>query len=385
MKKFFVKKTLLTLAATLMPVRFCFVQNFLHFPATLFLPFDSRPAYAYFQTAMNTLDIRPEKPWLAPLAGYSDLPFRMLCRTYGAAVTNTEMVSAKGLCYFNRGTTSLLQTHPDDEPLVLQLFGADLEAYSPAMDETLEMGFSYFDLNAGCPVRKVTKSGAGSRLLETPDLLYSIAEVMVHKAGPGRVGVKTRLGWEKGDDVFIDVAKRLEDMGVAWLTLHPRYGKQLFAGNAYWDRLGELKQAVSMPIVASGDLFTAEAAIRCLEQTGVDAVMFARGAMFDPAIFSRFNTLLRGETPPVRDGAQLAGIVQQHIRHTRDLDGSDRAFRKLRSFIPRYAKGLRDIRNLRSELTACTTWEELENVTARIAEMEPVDPQCFNPAEIIPL
>lgn len=334
---------------------------------------------------MHTLDIRPEKPWLAPLAGYSDLPFRMLCRSFGAAVTTTEMVSAKGLCYFNRGTTSLLQTHPDDNPLILQLFGADVSAYESAMEKTLEMGFRFFDLNAGCPVRKVAKSGAGSRLLEDPDQLYRIVEVMVRKAGPGRVGVKTRLGWEKGEDVFLEVGRRLEDMGVAWLTLHPRYGKQLFSGSADWSRLAELKQAVSIPVVGSGDIFTAEDGARCLRETGIDAVMFARGAMFDPSIFDHFLALLRGETPPARDGARLAAIVRQHIRLTRQLDPTERAFRKLRSFIPRYAKGLRDIRLLRSELAACQTWEELELAAVRIKDMQPADPGQINPAEIIPL
>ncbi|MGE4291927.1 MAG: tRNA dihydrouridine synthase [Desulfovibrio sp.] len=333
---------------------------------------------------MNTLDIRPDKPWLAPLAGYSDLPFRMLCRGYGAAVTNTEMVSAKGLCYFNRGTTDLLRTHPDDDPLVLQLFGAEPESYERAMDESLEKGFRFFDLNAGCPVRKVAKSGAGSRLLADPDRLCRIAETMVRWAGPGRVGVKTRLGWEKGDDVFIELGRRLEDLGVAWLTLHPRYGRQLFSGSADWTRLAELKRAVSIPVVGSGDLYTAEDGVRCLRETGIDAIMFARGALFDPAIFERFHALLRGDPPPARTGEHLGEIVQRHIRLTRDLDGSERAFRKLRSFIPRYAKGLRDIRFLRSELAACETWEALELAAARIREMLPADPGRFDPSEIIP-
>ncbi|SKA74617.1 tRNA-dihydrouridine synthase B [Paucidesulfovibrio gracilis DSM 16080] len=333
---------------------------------------------------MNTLPIRPEIPWLAPLAGYSDLPFRMLCRAHGAGVTNTEMVSAKGLCYFNRGTSSLLNTHPEDAPLVVQLFGADPDSYHQAMDKTLEMGFRFFDLNAGCPVRKVTKSGSGSRLLENPDRLYAIAEIMVNKAGPGAVGVKTRLGWEKGVDTFLDVAKRLEDIGVAWLTLHPRYGKQLFSGQADWSRLAEVKQAVSIPIVGSGDLYTAEAGVRCLRETGIDAVMFARGAMFDPAIFERFHALMRGEESPPRDGEHLARIVRMHIQYTREFDGSDRSFRKLRSFIPRYAKGLRDIRSLRNELISCETWEALESAASRIREMQPADPLGFDPADVIP-
>jgi tRNA-dihydrouridine synthase B len=357
---------------------------FFAFQSKIISAFDSGTGCAYFQTAMNKLDIRPENPWLAPLAGYSDLPFRMLCRGYGAAVTNTEMVSAKGLFYMNRGTTNLLDTHPDDEPLVLQLFGAEPEIFEAAMDKVLEMGFRFFDLNAGCPVRKVAKSGSGSRLLEDPDRLCALAEVMVRKAGPGRVGVKTRLGWERGLDVFMDVGRRLEDLGVAWLTLHPRYGKQMFMGDADWPRLAELKRAVSIPVVGSGDIYTAEDGVRCMRETGIDAVMFARGAMFDPAVFERFHALLRGEEPPARTGAHLGAIVNKHIHLTRDLDGTERAFRKLRSFIPRYAKGLRDIRILRSELATCETWEALESAAARIADMVPAAPGHFDPSEIIP-
>ena len=192
--------------------------------------------------AMNTLPIRPELPWLAPLAGYSDLPFRMLCRELGAAVTCTEMVSAKGLNYFNKGTSSLLATQPSDTPLVLQLFGAEPDTFAQAMDKLLEKGFCFFDLNAGCPVRKVTKTGSGSRLLEDVDLLCALAKVMVERAGPGSVGVKTRLGWEKGDEIYLDVARRLEDLGVAWITLHPRYGRQMFTGNANWAASGTTQE-----------------------------------------------------------------------------------------------------------------------------------------------
>ncbi|MEF2145174.1 MAG: tRNA-dihydrouridine synthase family protein [Desulfovibrionaceae bacterium] len=333
--------------------------------------------------AMNTLPIRPELPWLAPLAGYSDLPFRMLCRELGAAVTCTEMVSAKGLNYFNKGTSSLLATQPSDTPLVLQLFGAEPDIFAQAMDKLLEKGFCFFDLNAGCPVRKVTKTGSGSRLLEDVDLLCALAKVMVERAGPGSVGVKTRLGWEKGDEIYLDVARRLEDLGVAWITLHPRYGRQMFTGNANWAHLARLKKAVSIPVVGSGDLYSAEDGKRCLDETGIDAVMFARGALYDPTIFQRFTALMRGKTPPERDGATLSDIVCRHIRYTRKYEGSERSFRKVRSFIPRYAKGLRDIRSLRQELGLCNTWEELEKTAARIAEMVPSTPPPFDPAEFL--
>ncbi|MGE4506977.1 MAG: tRNA dihydrouridine synthase, partial [Desulfovibrionaceae bacterium] len=237
----------------------------------------------------------------------------------------------------------------------------------------MELGFTRFDLNAGCPVRKVTKTGAGARLLEAPDRLVAIAREMVRRAGPGNVGVKTRLGWNMGEDVFLDVARRLEGEGVAWLTLHPRYGRQMFAGKADWTRLAELKAAVSLPVIASGDLFTAQDGVACIAASGVDGVMYARGALYDPAIFARHAALMRGEPLAERTGGELAATVREHIRLTRELMGDPRSFRHIRSLIPRYAKGLRDIRTLRQRLLACKDWDELLEEAGGIAELEPVD------------
>ncbi len=298
---------------------------------------------------MNTFNITPDSPWLAPLAGYSDLPFRLLSKQYGCAVGCSEMVSVKGLAFKNAGTRRLLATCPEDDPMVLQLFGSEAQFFEPVMDKLLGMGYRNYDLNAGCPVRKVLKSGSGVKLMEDLDKLTNLASIMVRKAAEhpngGRVGVKFRLGFNKGEDVYIDLAKRLEDIGVDWVTLHPRYGKQMFAGTADWDKLTKLKQSVSIPVVGSGDLFTAEDAHRCIEQTGIDAIMFARGALYDPSIFARFIALRKGEPLPVRDGKFLARVVREHIRLTKEDEGDGRSFRKIRSIIPRYAKGLRGIRS----------------------------------------
>lgn len=326
---------------------------------------------------MNAFSITPSEPWLAPLAGYSDLPFRLLCQQYGCAVTNSEMVSVKGLHFKSSGTVRLLQTCPEDSPMILQLFGSEPELFGPVMEQLVDQGFRNFDLNAGCPVRKVLKSGSGCGLMRDLDLLVSIAKVMVEKASAhpegGRVGVKFRLGFENGDDRFLDLARRLEDIGVDWVTMHPRYGKQMFSGNADWTRLKELKDAVSIPVVGSGDLYTAHDGVRCLEQTGIDAIMFARGAMFDPAIFNRFRDAFAGRPVTPMDGEQLTEIVREHIRLTREHEGTERSLRKIRSIIPRYAKGLEGIRAFRNALVACEDWEELDRVVRTIKDMRPAE------------
>lgn len=326
---------------------------------------------------MSTFTITPDSPWLAPLAGYSDLPFRLLSKKYGCGVCCSEMVSVKGMAFKNHGTRRLIATCPEDDPMVLQLFGSEAEYFEPVMEKLVGMGYRNYDLNSGCPVRKVLKSGSGVKLMEDPDKLINLVTIMVKKAAEhpegGRVGVKFRLGFNKGEDIYIEIGKRLQDVGVDWVTLHPRYGKQMFAGTADWSKLKLLKEALDIPVVGSGDLFTAEDGHRCIEETGIDAVMFARGALYDPSIFARFVALRNGKELPARDGKALAEIVREHIHLTRKYEGDSRSFRKIRSIIPRYAKGLKGIRALRASLLECEDWVALEEAAATIAGMEAAD------------
>jgi tRNA-dihydrouridine synthase B len=333
-------------------------------------PFDCQGRKTYLPLAMhNTLPFAPNAPWLAPLAGYSDLSFRMLCRSFGAACAVTEMVSAKGLVYGGHGTTRLLTTAEGDAPLVVQLFGAEPSIFERAMPQLLERGFTHFDLNCGCSVRKVNKSGSGSALMARPENLLKVAEVMLRAAGPHRVGVKMRLGIQQGEENFIELGQRLADLGAGWLTLHPRTARQLFGGRANWSAIGQLARAVDIPVLASGDLFTAEDAARCLAETGCAGVMFARGALTDPFIFQRLRDLLAGRESAPRTPESLAATTALHIRLARNLDGTPRALRALRAFLPRYAKGFSGIRALRQALLQCSTWEELEATAAGIATL----------------
>lgn len=311
----------------------------------------------------------PDQPWLAPLAGYSDLPFRILCRRHGAAAACTEMVSVRGLLYGTRATLPLLKTCAEDAPLVVQLFGSEPSEFGPAIDLLLPLGFTHFDLNAGCPVRKVLKSGSGSALLREPERLERILREMVRAAGPGRVGVKIRLGFETGEAVFLEVARRAEEAGVGWITLHPRWARQMFMGQAHRPRLVDLVRATDLPVLASGDLFTAADAVDCLEETGVSGVMFARGALYDPAVFRRFLGLLAGRPDCDPSGPEVAALVREHMALVREHDPE--GFRKMRSIIPRYVRGLEGIKKLRERLIRCPSWEELEAVVEDIAALIP--------------
>ncbi len=318
---------------------------------------------------MNTLPINSRSPWLAPLAGYSDLPFRMLCRKKGCTVACTEMVSIKGLKYGGKNTFELLATHPDDTPLVVQVFGGEPDDFAEAMPGLLEQGFTWFDLNCGCSVKKVLKTGGGSGLMLDPERLVDIARNMIKVAGAGRVGIKIRLGFNFGEDNYIEVAKRLQDEGAGWITLHPRYAKQMFSGSADWSKLALLKEALDIPVIGSGDLFTAQDGVDCIEQTGIDSIMFARGALYDPAIFAHYHEIMdTGRASPASPAA-LGGLMREHIEITREFCDSQRSFRKVRSILPRYAKGLDGIRAIRGRLTRCENWEQLLEAADEVTDL----------------
>jgi tRNA-dihydrouridine synthase B len=253
-------------------------------------------------------------PWLAPLAGYSDLPFRILCRELGATAACTEMVSARGLiCGLKRRSDKgrwsgleLLRTHPADDPLVVQLFGAEPEYVAAAARELAERGYRYFDLNMGCPAPKVTKSGAGAALLRDPERAALVARALFRAVGEGRAGCKLRLGADAASPVYLELGQRLADEGAAWLTLHPRHGKQGFAGTADIKAVELLAGRVNIPVLASGDIFRAEDAARYLD-LGATGVMFGRGALADPFIFRKFLALsASGSEKAGPDGALSA-------------------------------------------------------------------------------
>lgn len=350
---------------------------------------------------------RADTPWLAPLAGWSDLPFRLLCREYGAAVCCTEMVSAKGLVYGSPGTRDLLLTLPheggfaggktlsdppgeqasaessrfftpgkdalpepdpaggpgrlSDVPLVVQLFGSEPEFMSAAAEALMERGFRWFDCNMGCSVPKVTRTGAGAALLRDPDRALAVAEALIRAAGKGRVGFKLRLGWEV-EDTWRHLAGELEARGAGWLTLHPRTARAGFGGAAKWEALAALKAMVRIPVIASGDLFTAEDGIRCLRETAADTVMYARGALRNPGIFAEHAQLLRGESPSLPDAGELKKRILRHAALARAYSPEHTALLKMRTIVPRYIHLMPGAKSLRQAIIACRTWEEFAGV-----------------------
>lgn len=267
------------------------------------------------------------------------------------------MVSAKGLVYGSSGTTDLLATCEEDSPLVVQLFGSEPEFFAQAMDILLERGFRFFDLNCGCSVKKVTKTGSGSSLMTTPDILLAIVRIMVQKAGSGRVGVKIRLGREKHS--WQELAPAIEQAGAGWICMHPRTGKQGFQEKADWNCLKELKQLVRIPVLGSGDLFTAQDALNCIQQTGVDTVLFARGALNDPSIFTKFQDLQQKKQPQKRnlqDIKELTYCMEKfYIRYGSPI----KALLRMRTLLPRFIKDINGAKEARIMIQKCTSWQEV--------------------------
>lgn len=328
-------------------------------------------------TSIPSLPIHADAPWLAPLAGYTDLPFRLLCRDEGARVACTEMVSAKGLVYGRRGgkidsnTLDLLTTNEQDVPLVVQLFGAEAEFLSEAVHILRDLGFAWFDLNMGCSVPKVTKTGSGSAMLKDMENALAVGKAMIAAAGEGRVGFKLRLGWTVGHEVYFDLARELEQCGAGWVSLHPRYAKQAFGGKADWGALRTLKANLAIPVIASGDLFTAADAVRCLDETGVDTVMFARGAIASPAVFRFYHALRAGKSfaHEYLAAEELFDLINRHAALAKELTpgrpgkkGYAPSLLKMRTVVPRYVKHLPGARELRLRLVHCGSWDELDEL-----------------------
>lgn len=310
----------------------------------------------------QSLPFLPETPWLAPIAGWSDLPFRLLCREHGAAVCYTEMISAKGLIYNNPGTENLLKTIPEDNPLIVQLCGSEASCMKDALTILLEKGYKWFDCNMGCSVPKITRTGSGASMMRNIDNAIKVAEAMIHTVNKKSIGFKLRLGWDEKHETWPTLAKLLEEAGAGWITLHPRTAQQGFTGTANWEKLLELKQQVKIPIIASGDLLTASDGVDCIKKTHVDTIMYARGALKDPNIFTKHNQVLKGKQINITNSNSLFSMIMRHSYLACKYSSYDTALLKMRTIVPRYIHHLKGAKQLRLNIINCRTWSSFEDI-----------------------
>lgn len=296
---------------------------------------------------------------LAPMAGVSDLPFRLLCREQGAAMVCTEMISAKAILYGNKNTEALMAIHPKEGPVSLQLFGSDPEIVSEMAKRIEERPFAVLDLNMGCPVPKVVNNGEGSALMKNPVLAGTIIEKTV-RAIQKPVTVKIRKGFDDGHVNAVEIARIAQESGAAAVAVHGRTRQQFYSGTADWDIIAQVKQAVRIPVLGNGDVTDAQTAVKRMEQTGCDGVLVGRAAQGNPWIFSQIAAALEGRAvPEPPDNRTRYETVVRHARMAVRYKGEKRAVPEMRKHLAWYTAGMPHSSRLRRRINELETLEEL--------------------------
>ena len=291
---------------------------------------------------------------LAPLAGITDKSFRKICFEHGCGMAFTEMVSAKGLYYRNENTEDLLRIDESEGPVSFQLFGHEPEMFEFAVKSLEDRPNVGIDINMGCPVPKVVKNFEGSALLKTPEVAAACVRTCVLNTKKP-VSIKMRIGFENNNNA-VDFAKRMEDAGASMISVHGRTREQYYSGKADWSVIKQIKQAVKVPVIGNGDVFSHEDALRMMDETGVDAVMIARGAMGNPWIFS-------GEKPEL---PEIKEVLSRHAIMLVEDKGEYVGLRQMRTHAGHYIKGIKGAAAFRARINTCETLDELLTIIKEI-------------------
>lgn len=307
---------------------------------------------------------------LAPMAGVTDAAFRMLCRRHGAALCVTEMISSKALMFQDRKTRTMLVRPNGDTPLAAQIFGSDPVCMGEAAQKLVEICQpELVDINMGCPVNKVVKSGDGSALMKNPDLAMKIIEQVVAHAGKP-VTVKFRKGYDKGNVNAVEFGQMCEQAGASAITVHGRTRAQLYSGQADWDIIRDVKRAVSIPVFANGDIWEPEDCVKILARTGCDGAMIGRGSFGNPWLFERGNAALRGEDiPPLPPLQKRIDEALESFELASELKGEKIAVLEARKQFTWFLRGVSHASPYKQEISNMNTLEDCRRI-ARLIQME---------------
>jgi nifR3 family TIM-barrel protein len=295
----------------------------------------------------------------APMAGISDLPYRLIMKRHGAALVFTEMISANGLFFNGKVSREMLESRAEEHPLGVQLFGEEPVRLAEAVKQVEDCG-ELIDLNLGCPVRKVIRSGAGSALLREPAKVARIVSA-VRLATSLPLTIKFRSGWDHDSVNFIEIARIAVEEGVDAVTLHPRTRSQMFGGQADWQQIKSLKESLSVPVIGSGDLFTAECIKTMFEQTGCDAVMVGRGGYGNPWIISQALELLAGRTATQPTPAERLAVARSHFELCLETFGPQKTLGLMRKHLCWYVRGMENAAGFRMEINQTKTIAEMND------------------------
>ncbi len=305
---------------------------------------------------------------LAPMAGVTDLPFRLLCKEMGCGLVVTEMVSAKAILYNNRNTYELLQVEQKEKPVVLQLFGSDPQIMADMAKRLEDEGreFALFDINMGCPVPKIVNNGEGSALMKNPVLAGRIVEAMA-RAVSRPVTVKIRKGFDDDSVNAPEIAHVIEESGGAAVTVHGRTRQQYYSGKADWDIIAEVKRRVRIPVIGNGDITSAEEAAKMLAMTGCDGFMIGRGARGNPWIFREINHFFKtSQLLPRPDSDEIRQMIMRHAQLLIQYKGAYTGIREMRKHFAWYTAGLPNSAAMRGRVNEVESLDELRELVTQI-------------------
>ena len=300
--------------------------------------------------------------FLAPMAGVTDFPSRVMCKRYGASLLYTEMINAKALCYGEENTFSMLEVKPEEGDVAVQIFGHEPQYMAEAASILSDMDrFRIIDINMGCPAPKITKNNEGSALMKDPALAFKIID-SVKKASKLPVTVKFRKGWDDSCVNAVEFARNAQAAGADCITVHGRTREQYYSGKADWDIISEVKKSVSIPVIANGDIFSIGDAVNIIEKTGADAYMIGRGSQGNPFIFSQIRDFIEGS--PVRDipDTEKIDVMLEHYDLSIKYKGEDKTVREMRKHIGWYLKGMYGSARMRDDINHIVDADEVRQM-----------------------